>query len=392
MQVSAAKNEEYKLPCSIACVMQVSAAKSEEYKLPCSITCVMQVVFGDGISGTSPHSPSMAHLRLATYNIRRAFPDKLANILNMARREAWDVVALQEIENRDLSHLVTDRTGYRMVAALAPHTGVALLVATRISTHRVKVLTVEDKPGLKGRMIGYKIRLNGLSYLFVSVYLPTGLDYKPAGSGQEGVQIADELYDMVHSWSKGMDKVFVMGDNNESMEHRGRRPRHPKSGWNVHMAALTMHSFIDTFRAVNPDQDGFTCLWKKCYSRIDHILAYGITDRDIENAGVIDHTAYHITSDHWPLFCTISLPSDIPDYKRERISLPNMKKATEEQKKSMTSRMERLVEESMMDISNELEGKASQLDALGEQLIEWANTAAKCIPTTGGKPFAVHAH
>ena len=265
-------------------------------------------------------------------------------------------LALQEIGNEEVLHNITHAAGYQSWSSPRDRCGVALFLHEDLLPFKVGILIPKGQySGLYGRMIGVKLLIKNISYLFISVYLPTGLESK--GELSEVGKIATAMYGLIHMWSKGIDQVFVMGDNNEVIEERDRMGKSAR--WNRYIGALTNYEFIDTYRAYDKENPGYTCCSQgDSYSRIDHILAWGITEQAIALANVLPSP---VTSAHSALICSVNLRHTVPRYVYKRVILPNMKKATPTQRKAMVLRMDTQLDQQQEKIEWLMEGGPSEL-------------------------------
>jgi hypothetical protein len=133
-------------------------------------------------SGDSKLEPGPV-LRVATLNVDQGLRAKLVRILQWALLAGVHVLALQETGDYAMDHSLLRHFGWHMIMSSnrsggqrprCGHAGVALLIRHDLNIRTIKELDGGDD----GRLVGAVIRSpSGSNTLFVSAYLPTGLDW-----------------------------------------------------------------------------------------------------------------------------------------------------------------------------------------------------------------------
>ena len=108
----------------------------------------------------------------------------------------------------------TRLNSYQLVYAPGPskhQAGVGLLLAAELIPC-VRAYKLSASGRLCGRVLDLK---KGEQTLLVSAYMPTGLDRAPVRLA--GDRLAHDLYRELDRWARGMHRVIVMGDLNETL-------------------------------------------------------------------------------------------------------------------------------------------------------------------------------
>ncbi len=107
-----------------------------------------------------------------------------------------DVVGLQEVGNPVEVALVCERFGYYSIMCGHEHGGVCLLIRQSLVPWIRQVLKSEEDCRLAGVVLDVK----GVHVVFVTVYMPTGLDF--VGQVENSVKDPTGIYNKLFKWLK----------------------------------------------------------------------------------------------------------------------------------------------------------------------------------------------
>ena len=376
-----------------------------------------------GLDGNDMDSDEV--LRVATLNVDQGLRAKLVPILQWALLAGVQVLALQETGNYAKDHSLLRHLGWHMIMSSTAggggtgrcNAGVCLLIR-----HDLNIRTVKEFDGasddIDGRLVGALLQSSGgCKTLIVSAYLPTAMDLAP-DDGMKA-RTAKAIYSKILSWSseaevdrargKGGPKTIVLGDLNETLTtadrvsfssvsssalslsspllpHSRRSSTHPRF-----VSALINAHFVDTYRSLH-DEHGFTCRTKHgmniTQSRIDYVLTHGFTsgEQHVVRAEVLDPPA-RLKTRHRILVVDlrhdIAASTYVPP-SPPRSPMPDMRRASRDEKEAMVGAMEEWVQQNEKWIFQLANGSREDISLLGQEIIDAACRAARCLPSSGG--------
>jgi exonuclease III len=249
-------------------------------------------------------------LNVATWNMRLGFTRKIHDAVRFATAKDLHVLALQEVGDPALAGVRMPHHTLLTSSGNCPRQGVALLLSAdmRIVAWRNSTQNRE----MAGRLVAALVELEyGSRVLFVSAYMPTGLDGLPPN--HEDVRLACSLYKQIADWSAELQatEVCILGDLNETVSSSDRHPEVPlRRNDSRPIASLLspLSGFRDVFRSLNPSASapGFTHTQKGrggmvSQSRIDYIwwrdAALPVAPRSIVSC-YVDSSLRHLSDHH----------------------------------------------------------------------------------------------
>ena len=349
---------------------------------------------------------------------------------------------------------VMKRYGYVMIAAAVPdpddthrdHLGVAILLKQRLMPRVIRTLR-----SLTGRLMGILLDVAGSVTLIISVYFPTGME--GCGDGEDKAQLAQELVNEINKWCaapvrvaarvvagrKAADRVLIMGDFNETRtsadrstarlglpaglanrvasdaaeaaENKGEdddehdlvgvEESKTESGARRYHGRFTGQliaaGFVDCYRAQHAS-GGFTCHsnraeGKQAQSRVDYVWARGF-DGVMASGAVVSARVVRapVVSVHSAVIVALAGGwGALRAHPTVRPRLPNMSRATEEQRQRMCRAMSQYItaHQGVFDaIHPSVIGKSGSLRAAiecaGQELLTGAQLAVRHLPHSGG--------
>ena len=370
-------------------------------------------------SGDSKSEPGLV-LRVATLNVDQGLRAKLVRILQWALLAGVHVLALQETGDYAMDHSLLRHFGWHMIMSSnrsggqrprSGYAGVALLIRHDLNIRTIKELDGGDD----GRLVGAVLRSpSGSNTLFVSAYLPTALDWAAELSSK--ADAARAVYSKILMWSREAGggrgvanaQTVVLGDLNETLttidrettvtaaplsDETHRSPttsRSPASARPRFITALTTAGFVDTYRSLH-ETPGFTCETKHrtgvSKSRIDYVLTHGFVApaqaRHVAAATVVEPPPK--ISRHRIVIVDLRHDMAAPDHlPPPRPPLPDMRRASRDEKDAMMVAMEGWVIENENRISCMASGSKEDVSLLGIEILDAALRATRCLPSSGG--------
>lgn len=296
------------------------------------------------------------------------------------------IICLQETDHLSVDHRsLLDSLGLNIIESPGPNAGVCIMMNQELA-FKVKKKYFHSVPG---RAVGVLLETDKQSILFVSVYMPTGLDW--ASLDHHSAQMARDIYSDILLWSQDASLVFVAGDLNETLSSSERTDAvgNASGGSGFFLrSSLLRNGFRDCFRHLYPSpacesEWGFTCFRDSQHtrSRIDYILTKG--EAEIVSCEV---QSINNESDHYPIVSKFLIADAVEsNFRTKPLRIPNLHKATDEIKIRMCNYFDRKV--SLQFISSlQQVTSTSQLDQLAQHVNDLGWQASKLLPLTGGKP------
>jgi endonuclease/exonuclease/phosphatase family metal-dependent hydrolase len=244
-------------------------------------------------------------LRILTYNLYFGGTDRLEAIQQVLAHARADVITLTEAddpevvatlaERLELNHIWAEGSGDRHIATLS----------------RLPILEwqVYNKPPLTQAVLETKL---GLSDRTVSVYSVHFLPYLLLPFEIRRWQAVGKLLEVIRGRQPGPH--LVVGDLNaiapgdRVLQHRNpariRRVMALQLGliFRLALPRLLKAGYVDCFRRLHPEEDGFTWMPGNLTTRYDYILASPDVAPALQSCRVVDELeAVKVASDHLPL-------------------------------------------------------------------------------------------
>jgi endonuclease/exonuclease/phosphatase family metal-dependent hydrolase len=244
-------------------------------------------------------------LRILTYNLYFGGTDRLEAIQQVLAHARADVITLMEAddpevvatlaERLELNHIWAEGSGDRHIATLS----------------RLPILEwqVYNKPPLTQAVLETKL---GLSDRTVSVYSVHFLPYLLLPFEIRRWQAVGKLLEVIRGRQPGPH--LVVGDLNaiapgdRVLQHRNpariRRVMALQLGliFRLALPRLLKAGYVDCFRRLHPEEDGFTWMPGNLTTRYDYILASPDVAPALQSCRVVDELeAVKVASDHLPL-------------------------------------------------------------------------------------------
>ena len=358
---------------------------------------------GGGTSNNSVNSNnhggnSNRPLRIASFNCGAKISDpyNFEKLLLWANKRNLDVFGVQEVGDVKLSqpnyvNLLQRYSFHGIVCSVGKYNGVAIFMRSSIVPSIIK--KYEDR-NVNGRAIGCVISVQGVSILFVSAYMPSGLDHIKTDTNKKCTE-AKLIYSTIIRWCKTRvtakstppSRVIIMGDLNETLTSEDRRTVSKVSTRIARfIQVLPDYGFTDCIRLLHPHPKPIFTHHSAAHgsdARIDYIWTHGIDSRLISSANVTkvpfvdghDHRAVVVEiKDIWSTF---------PTYQTDYPILPNLRRATDSQKQRMIAVMEANIK-SNHDVIVRLASSSDRndIEELGSILLKLATDAVAILPVT----------
>ncbi|MDQ3061224.1 MAG: reverse transcriptase domain-containing protein [Pseudomonadota bacterium] len=325
-------------------------------------------------------------LRVATLNVSQGLQRKLHLLLPWATSADFHVLAVQEAGLCVPSSIV-QACNFNMFIAPHAHAGCALFVSAALMP-----CVERSHESAGGRANAVVLVTGGSTTMIVNVYMPTNLDRVPEDSATALECVA--VYDEVLRWADLLPidaRVVIMGDFNETISPRDRSEHRRGVRRNRFVRQLADAGYVDAFRAcvARHDDDGWTCFTPLSHSevaaaRLDQIWCQGFPDNFVLDASVV---AAPIRTSHRAVAAELRSSLVAIDHHQQALrSLPDMRKATDEQRERSVAIMHAWAAGS--GINKQLEAATvADLDRVTEQLIAAAHRACVPLPRTHRRPF-----
>ena len=262
-------------------------------------------------------------MKIATYNVN-SVNARIENICRWLKREAPDIVLLQEIktEFNNFPFFEFQTCGYNAAMfGQKSYNGVAILSRGKIAAVNENLPDFEDN---QARWLEADTEIDGKIYRVASAYIPNG---NPALDGNHDslkfkykLQWMNALLKHIQNLSLLPQPVIVGGDFNVIMSPKDVWDTKPFAGdalfrpevQNI-LKQLSFHGFYDAFRSLHPDESGYT-FWDYTANslqadfgmRIDYLFLSAPAVDGLKNCRV-DKTPRQDDkpSDHTPLIAEI---------------------------------------------------------------------------------------
>ncbi len=238
-----------------------------------------------------------------SYNILKGGEDRLPLILDVIRALAPDVVAVQEASNHGNIQTLSGELGMEFVYAEA-NTTYSVAWLSRLPIRRAENLR---RPALRKSLLEIEVDWDGAPLRLFAAHL------RPRISGEElRVQEVDAIVEAL-SAASGHPHLLV-GDLNtispddiftpsaSQPQEIVERIRRAYDAPRLAISRLLAAGYVDCYRALHPDQPGYTFATRLPMARIDYIFA---PMRMIERLRAVDvgHSAAALrASDHFPIW------------------------------------------------------------------------------------------
>jgi len=319
----------------------------------------------------------------ATLNCEQGLNNKLPRILEWANIHTLDCVALQETGDSIHQYKLLRSAGYFMILDPLLHAGVALLLNNKWhSCVRRELRHTDDS----GRLLGVHLEYCGTHLLLITLYMPTSLD-RVALDSPDGRR-ASALYSTAMQWVAAVPSAtaIIMGDLNETITAADRHV--VRNGTHQNRFISCLSRFTDCYRFLHPS-GGWTCTTqlpdgKTAEARLDYIFALGHTT--ITTASV---TTSPVKTRHKPVVVQLQLSiTRPPPPPVSSLSLPNMRTATEEQKKKCVAHFEQWLVDNGDEFVLGCSGNSDSISAITDSVLRAAQSVcASTLPTCSRKPF-----
>ncbi len=325
-------------------------------------------------------------IRVATLNVSQGLQRKVHHVLPWATSADVHVLAVQEA-GMCVPSSIMQACDYNMFIAPHAHAGCALFVCDALMP-----FVVRSHESASGRANAVILVTGGSTTMIASVYMPTNLD-RVADDSPTALECT-AIYDEVLRWASQLPmeaRVVVMGDFNETILPRDRSERRRGIRRNRFVRHLADAGYVDAFRscAARRDDDGWTSFTplphgEVAAARLDHVWCRGLSDNSVLDARVV--TAPTRTS-HRAVVVELRSALVAVDQQRQALrSLPDMRKATEEQRERCVAIMNTWAAGS--GVKQQLEAaSAADLDGLTERIIAAAHRACVSLPRTHRRPL-----
>lgn len=350
----------------------------------------LQWSFGNGhtISSSSVRDSPLSMLSL---NISRGMRGKMPYILQWMDDYDIDIGLLQEVGNSKVDYPLLYNHSKVVYMNAHQHTGVAIILSKTYDTY----VTTSWHSNC-GRAVALLLTLPNKSSIFISsVYLPTALDQSHVTSAS-AIE-ATALYNTILGWTQqcptSTSDFIIGGDLNETFTSIDRDSR-TRVNTSRYASALTAAGYADVFRSLHPSQPGFTCATPTSNgvssARLDYFF-YRNSDHPLLsfNSIRICDPIDKVITNHRPL-CAIATWDVVHDAKVEetfRPRLPNLSKATEDQKKHVVLHVEQWCIQQCDTFNRLCEGDVNDVEQAGIMLCDEVHRAVSFLPHTGGAKF-----
>lgn len=243
-------------------------------------------------------------MRVATYNIWNGGEGRLEEIARVLRSVDADAVALIEATRRDNAEALARTLGMELVFGEA-RLGVHLAWLTRLPVRRAK----NHRPPLLAKtLLELEVETAGGPLRLFATHLASRHDPRPASEEMPAVLEAMRAAgDAPHLLAGDLNALTVgeaVGTPPPGVEKRGEAvdgvPR-------LAIAPLLEAGYVDCFRALHPDEPGYTYLAWAPWLRLDYLFASPALARRVREAAVERGDPAARASDHLPLWAEFDL-------------------------------------------------------------------------------------
>jgi exonuclease III len=258
----------------------------------------------------------MSNLRVVTYNLYFGGRDQVEAIHDVLAQIKADVIALNEADDAEVVATLAQRLGlYHVWAQGSGDRHIATL-----SRFPVLEWHIYNRPPLTQAVLEIKVEFAPFGVEPMTVYNAHFLPYLLLPFEVRRWQAAGKLLRVIAERQPGPH--LIVGDLNaigpgDRVLQRLNPPRLRRvMAWQFFLIfrlavpRLLRAGYVDCFRRLHPDEDGFTWMPGARTTRYDYILADAHFAQALRACRVVDDiAAVHTASDHFPLLAEFAWPS-----------------------------------------------------------------------------------
>jgi exonuclease III len=250
-------------------------------------------------------------LRVLTYNLYLGGTDRLESICQILTHAQADVIALTEADDPDLVATLAGRLGMHHIWA----EGSGDRHIATLSRFPIVAWEIYRTPPLTQAALETKLDLGENEIVIYNLHL---LPYLLLPFEARRWQAVGKLLDIIRQRRPGPH--LIVGDLNTigAGDRVLQRPNPPQMRrvmafqlnliFRFALPRLLRAGYVDCFRRLHPDEDGFTWMPGNLTTRYDYILADSVFAPALRSCYVIDdHPALPQASDHLPLMAVFDL-------------------------------------------------------------------------------------
>lgn len=249
-------------------------------------------------------------LRIMSYNIHFGGRKKYHHILAVIRYSNPDLCLITEATQEDVIRNLSGELGMDYLITKKKETRLAILTRAPILSYYDHCWPDVDRP-----LIEVELDINNRSFMIFGIHLPCHYFRR---SEQKRVRVLSRYLDYIIT--KKEYPHIILGDFNAvSPGDRFITDRLPIKErimlWyergRIYTDAISImlqKGYIDCFRYIHPDEDGFTLPVKSPQVRLDYIFANTIMKEYLSDCYVVtEPDEVHEASDHYPVMALFSI-------------------------------------------------------------------------------------